>query len=36
MTDDTLMQEQNDEKQINAAFNELLDRYLESRHRKKV
>lgn len=36
MTDDTLMKEQNDEKQINAAFNELLDRYLESRHRKKV
>lgn len=30
------MQEQADEKQINDAFQELLDRYLESKHRKKV
>lgn len=36
MTDEKLTQEQADEKQINAAFQELLDRYLESRHRKKV
>ena len=36
MTDEKLTQEQTDEKQINAAFQELLDRYLESRHRKKV
>lgn len=37
MTDDEkLTQEQADEKQINEAFQELLDRYLESRHRKKV
>lgn len=36
MTDEKLTQEQADEKQINAAFQELLDQYLESRHRKKV
>ena len=36
MTDDKLTQEQTDEKQINDAFQELLDRYLESKHRKKV
>lgn len=36
MTDEKLTQEQADEKQINATFQELLDRYLESRHRKKV
>lgn len=36
MTDEKLTQEQADEKQINAAFQELLDRYLESRHHKKV
>lgn len=36
MTDEKLTQEQADEKQINEAFQELLDRYLESRHRKKV
>ena len=36
MTDEKLTQEQADEKIINEAFQELLDRYLESRHRKKV
>ena len=36
MTDEKLTQEQADEKQINNAFQELLDRYLESKHRKKV
>lgn len=36
MTDDKLTQEQADEKVINEAFEELLERYLESRHRKKV
>ena len=36
MTDEKLTQEQADEKLINDAFQELLDRYLESRHRKKV
>jgi guanosine-3',5'-bis(diphosphate) 3'-pyrophosphohydrolase len=36
MTDEKLTQEQTDEKQINDAFQELLDRYLESKHRKKV
>ena len=34
--DEKLTQEQADEKQINDAFQELLDRYLESKHRKKV
>ena len=36
MTDEKLTQEQADEKQINDAFQELLDRYLESKQRKKV
>ena len=36
MTDEKLTQEQADEKQINDAFQELLDRYLKSKHRKKV
>ena len=36
MTDEKLTQEQADEKQINDAFQELLDRYMESKHRKKV
>ena len=36
MEDEKLSQEQIDEKMINDAFQELLDRYLESRHRKKV
>lgn len=36
MTDEKLTQEQADEKQINDAFQELLNRYLESKHRKKV
>ena len=36
MTDEKLTQEQADEKQINDVFQELLDRYLESKHRKKV
>ena len=36
MTDEKLNQEQADEKIINEAFEELLARYLESRHRKKV
>ena len=36
MTDEKLTQEQADEKIINEAFQELLDRYLASRHRKKV
>ena len=36
MTDERQVQEQNDEKLINDAFQELLDRYLESKHRKKV
>ena len=36
MTDEKLTQEQADEKLIDNAFQELLDRYLESKHRKKV
>lgn len=36
MTDDLHIVEQNDDKLINEAFQELLDRYLESNHRKKV
>ncbi len=36
MTEEELTQEQADEKQIDDAFQDLLDRYLESRHRKKV
>ncbi len=36
MTDNILTQEQQDEKIINEAFQELLERYLESKHRKKV
>ncbi|WP_300725150.1 RelA/SpoT family protein [uncultured Bacteroides sp.] len=36
MTDEKLTQGQADEKQINDAFQDLLDRYLESKHRKKV
>lgn len=36
MTDEKLTQEQADEKLIDDAFQELLDRYLESKHRKKV
>ena len=36
MEDEKLTQEQIDEKMINDAFQELLDRYLESKHRKKV
>ena len=36
MTDEKLTQEQTDEKLINKAFQELLDRYLASRHRRKV
>ena len=36
MTDERMMQEQADDKQITEAFQELLDRYLESKHRKKV
>ena len=36
MTDEKLTQEQADENQINYAFQLLLDRYLESKHRKKV
>ena len=36
MTDEKLTQEQTDEKLIDDAFQELLDRYLESKHRKKV
>ena len=36
MTDDKLTQEQADEQLIDNAFQELLDRYLESKHRKKV
>lgn len=36
MTDEKLTQEQTDEKLINEAFQELLDRYLSSRHRRKV
>lgn len=35
MTDEKLTQEQADGKLIDDAFQELLDRYLESRHRKK-
>ena len=35
MTDEKLTQEQADEKQINDAFQELLDRYLESSTAKK-
>lgn len=36
MTDEKMTQEQTDEKLINEAFQELLDRYLSSRHRRKV
>ena len=36
MTDEKMTQEQADDKQITDAFQELLDRYLESKHRKKV
>ena len=36
MTDEQLNKEQNDEKLIDDAFQELLDQYLASRHRKKV
>lgn len=36
MTDGKMTQEQTDDKLINDAFQELLQRYLESRHRKKV
>ena len=36
MMDEKLTQEQTDEKLINEAFQELLDNYLASRHRKKV
>lgn len=36
MTDEKLTQEQADEKLIEDAFQELLARYLESRHRRKV
>lgn len=36
MADEKLMQEQADERLINEAFQELLERYLESKHRKKV
>lgn len=36
MTDEKLTQEQADEKIVNDAFQELLDRYLASKHRKKV
>ena len=36
MTDEKLTQEQADDKVINEAFQELLDRYLASKHRKKV
>ncbi len=36
MADEKLTQEQKDEKLINDAFQELLERYLSSRHRKKV
>lgn len=36
MTDEKMTQERADDKQITDAFQELLDRYLESKHRKKV
>ncbi len=36
MTDEKLAQEQADEKVIDDAFQELLTRYLESKHRRKV
>ena len=36
MTDEKLTQEQKDDKLINDAFQELLDNYLASKHRKKV
>ena len=36
MTDEKLTKEQADEKLIDDAFQELLERYLESKHRKKV
>ena len=36
MTDDKLTKEQADEKLIDDAFQELLNRYLESKHRKKI
>lgn len=36
MTEEKLTQEQADEKLIDDAFQELLDRYLESKHRKKL
>ena len=36
MTEEKLTQEQTDEKLIDEAFQELLDQYLKSKHRKKV
>lgn len=36
MTEEKLTQEQTDEKMIDEAFQELLDQYLKSKHRKKV
>ena len=36
MTNERMMQEEADEKIINDAFQELLDNYLASKHRKKV
>ena len=36
MDEDKIPQEERDEKLVNDAFQELLDSYLSSRHRKKV
>ncbi len=36
MTEEKLTQEQTDEKMIDEAFQELLDQYLKSKHRKKI
>ena len=36
MDEDKIPQEELDEKLVNDAFQELLDSYLSSRHRKKV
>ena len=36
MTDEKQLQEQADEEMINQGFQELLDSYLATKHRKKV
>ena len=36
MTDEKLIQEQAEEEMINQGFQQLLDSYLTSKHRRKV